>query len=96
MFQAFIEKVQALRTIYGKPLVLSSAYRCPEHPIEAKKAKAGQHSKGAVDIQVAYSAAHEVLRLAFAMGFTGIGVNQKGNARFIHLDMRPIPTVWSY
>ena len=35
-------------------------------------------------------------------GFTGIGVNQKGNSRFIHLDIadhseeRPRPTVWSY
>ena len=95
-FNEFMEKVQALRTAYGKPLVLSSAYRCPEHPIEAAKTKAGQHSKGAVDIRVAYAAAHEVLRLAFSMGFTGIGVNQKGSHRYIHLDMRPNPTVWSY
>ena len=27
---------------------------------------------------------------------TGIGVQQKGAGRFIHLDLRSTPTVWSY
>jgi hypothetical protein len=36
------------------------------------------------------------------MGFSGIGVSQKGDSRFIHLDdledsnERPRPWVWSY
>jgi hypothetical protein len=33
------------------------------------------------------------------MGFTGIGVQQKGSRRFIHLDVLqnpPRPNVWSY
>jgi zinc D-Ala-D-Ala carboxypeptidase len=39
------------------------------------------------------------LRLAFKLGFTGIGVQQKGSGRFIHLDTMEggtRPTVWSY
>jgi hypothetical protein len=42
------------------------------------------------------------MRLALAKGFTGIGVQQKGGGRFIHLDNlpngpgQPRPTVWSY
>ena len=32
-----IDKLQLLRDDLGFPLVISSGYRCPEHPIEAKK-----------------------------------------------------------
>jgi hypothetical protein len=43
-----------------------------------------------------------VLYKGIAHGFKGIGVNQKGNGRFIHLDIgemedgRPRPHLWSY
>jgi len=37
-----------------------------------------------------------VLRLAMHLQFTGIGVQQKGSGRFVHLDLRKEPTVWSY
>jgi hypothetical protein len=36
------------------------------------------------------------LRLALELGFTGIGVQQKGTGRFIHLDLRAVPAIWSY
>jgi hypothetical protein len=46
----------------------------------------------------------ELVALALAYGFTGIGVNQKGahDGRFIHLDDldnapgQPRPCIWSY
>lgn len=100
---AFMDALQALRSSYGKPIVVSSAYRCPEHPIEAAKPEPGAHSTGqAADLLVSREDAHRVLKLAFQIGFGGIGVNQRGDVRFIHLDtiksepMRPRPTVWSY
>jgi hypothetical protein len=41
-----------------------------------------------------------VLSLAFKHGFSGIGVQQKGTGRFIHVDVcsteLPRPSVWSY
>jgi uncharacterized protein YcbK (DUF882 family) len=95
-FVTFMDRVQILRGQYGNPLGVSSAYRCPKHPIEARKETGGQHTIAAIDLSVSRSNAHEVLRLAFAMGFTGIGVNQKGGHRFIHLDDRVEPNVWSY
>lgn len=95
-FREFMAKVQLLRDRYGKPLKVSSGYRCEKHPIEAKKKKAGMHSIAAIDLGVSRGEAWRVLKLAFEMGFTGIGVNQKGNGRFIHLDTRANPTVWSY
>jgi uncharacterized protein YcbK (DUF882 family) len=96
----FMSKLQALRTAYGKPMTITSGYRCPQHPIEAKKIKPGAHSSGcACDIAVNGQDAYKLLKLAFVAGFTGIGVNQKTSGRFIHLDTleeAPRPNVWSY
>lgn len=102
MDPAFMDAVQQLRTLYGQPLVISSAYRCRQHPVEARKTKPGAHSTGAaLDIACSGAAAVSVLRLAMTLPFTGIGVQQKGSGRFIHLDMAPAeqlprPMIWSY
>jgi zinc D-Ala-D-Ala carboxypeptidase len=94
----FMARLQALRAAFGKPMKVTSGYRCPAHPIEAKKAAPGAHATGsAADIAVQGSDAHALLKLAFAAGFTGIGVQQKGGGRFIHLDTRETsPALWSY
>jgi uncharacterized protein YcbK (DUF882 family) len=96
----FLEKLQALRSEYGVPMKITSGYRCPKHPVEAVKAAPGAHTKGcAADIAVQGTDAYKLLRLALAAGFTGVGVQQRGNKRFIHLDTLndpPRPNVWSY
>ncbi len=100
----FMARIEALREQLGFPFPVNSAYRCPDHPIEARKSKAGAHSTGhAIDIGVRGEKAHTLLDAALEAGFTGIGINQKGSSgRFIHLDdienspERPRPTVWSY
>ena len=105
MAASFMQRLQKLRTEYGKPMVISSGYRDKTHPVEEKKAKAGAHSTGhACDIRVYGGRVNELLALAIKHGFTGIGINQKGNhsSRFIHLDDlpdmsgQPRPWVWSY
>lgn len=100
MQPAFMDKLQRLRTAYGKPMIISSGYRCPKHPVEAKKSSPGAHASGqAADIAVQGNDAYQVLQLAMAAGFTGIGVQQKGGGRFLHLDTLtdpPRPNVWSY
>jgi zinc D-Ala-D-Ala carboxypeptidase len=100
MTPEFMGKLQALRNAYGKPMRVTSGYRCPQHPIEAKKATPGAHASGcAADIGVEGRDAHALLKQAFMMGFTGIGVQQKGTGRFIHLDTLEgglRPNCWSY
>ncbi len=97
MKPAFMERLQALRDIYKNPIIITSGYRCPGHPVEKAKAEPGMHSTGlACDVGVQGADAHELLRLAFHFGFTGIGVQQKGAGRFIHLDLRSTPSIWSY
>ena len=104
MESEFIARLNQLRNAYGKPLTISSGFRDPTHPVEAKKkGKGGSHTTGqAADILVSREEAYILLLLAFDLKFTGIGVNQKGGARFLHLDIlknsptRPRPTIWSY
>lgn len=104
MQERFLLDLDELRHRYGKPLVVSSGYRCPEYNARVSSTGLhGPHTTGlAVDLSVARTDAYAVLRLALELGFTGIGVAQKGNNRFIHLDSllpatgRPRPTVWSY
>ena len=99
----FMQKVDKLRDKMGFPFPITSAYRCPDHPIEARKKAVGAHASGrAVDIAVSHKDAYRLLQGALEAGFTGIGVSQKGGVRFIHLDDlpdsegRPRPHVWSY
>lgn len=96
----FMDKLQELRNLYGKPMKITSGYRCHKHPIEAAKRSSGAHSTGlAADIGVDGLEAHKVLSLAMQLGFTGIGVQQKGSGRFIHVDLVKStlrPNVWSY
>jgi len=98
-------KIQELRTKYSKGLTISSGYRCPKHPNEIKRTREGRkgsHTLGkAVDIKCSGAEALNILELALeSKNFKGIGINQKGNGRFLHLDIveeeLPRPTIWSY
>lgn len=96
----FMHRLQSLRNRYNKAMVITSGFRCPDHPIEKAKAFPGPHSTGkAADVAVQGGEAHRLLSIAFELGFSGIGVQQKGDKRFIHLDTvtdGQRPTVWSY
>ena len=103
MHAGFMDRLQRLRTAYGKPMKITSGYRDASHPIEAAKSKPGTHNTGrAADIAVDRGDAYQLLKLALELGFTGIGVQQKGHGRFLHLDDLPAnsghlrPTIWSY
>jgi zinc D-Ala-D-Ala carboxypeptidase len=93
----FMFKLQQLRVIYARPMLITSGYRSPKHPIEARKSTVGTHAQGiACDIAVSGPDAIRLISLAIDLGFNGIGVQQKGASRFIHLDTRAIPAIWSY
>lgn len=97
MDPTFMRKLETLRQQFGKPMIVTSGFRDPSHPEEAKKAEPGTHSQGiAVDIAVRGADAVVLLTLALSLGFTGVGVSQKGTSRFLHLDTRAEPMIWSY
>ena len=83
---------------------VTSGARCPTHNSNVSATgKTGPHTTGrAIDFGVRGPQALDVIPLALALGFTGIGVNQKGASRFIHVDDlpdapgQPRPYIWSY
>lgn len=101
MDETFVRMLDSLRHEYGSPLLVTSGYRCPLHNDRVSSTGAdGPHTTGkAVDFGVSGNNAHRLLVLAAAMGFVGLGVNQKGNSRFLHLDLldgEKRPWLWSY
>lgn len=99
----FLKTLNAIREECGFSFALSSAYRSPEHPIEARKEVKGAHTHGkAVDILASGENALEIIRVAQKHGIQRIGIQQKGSGRFIHLDACteddgfPCPAIWSY
>lgn len=103
--RAFQDKNERLRRLWGKPLIVSSAKRCPAHNRKVSTTgDNGPHTKDAIDYVVAPEDVWGFVRLAMNNGFTGIGVHQRGpyDKRFVHLDDlpnepgQPRPRVWSY
>jgi zinc D-Ala-D-Ala carboxypeptidase len=105
MDSEFMDRVDRLREHFGKPLKVTSGYRCAKHNSNVSSTGAsGPHVSGkAVDFGVSRGDAHALLEIAMSMSFSGIGIAQKGSGRFIHLDdltatetnnMRP--WLWSY
>lgn len=97
----FLALLNEIRVTFNRPMVVTSGYRCSEHPVEAAKEKPGSHNRGlAVDIQVAGQDAIDLVVAAGLNGITRIGVKQKGpwSERFIHLDAdNDLPNaMWSY
>ena len=96
----FVDLLDSIRAEAGFAFPITSGYRCPDHPIEARKAVPGAHATGkAVDIGVSGDRALRVIELALSAGIERIGVNQKGSGRFIHLDVctdKTTPAIWSY
>ena len=103
-FEMMDEKLLAmldnLRQAFGYPIKLTSTYRSPDHPIEARKSKPGEHAYGAaVDIAcVGGEATYKLVKAAIEVGFTRIGISRKNN--FVHVgigyDGAPPITIWTY
>lgn len=95
-----LEKLDQLREAYGYPIKLTSTYRSPDHPIEAKKSKPGEHAYGAaVDIAcIGGEATFKLVKAAIEVGFTRIGISRKNN--FVHVGIghegAPPITIWTY
>lgn len=106
MEEKFMDLLQFVRDKLDFPLIISSGYRSPSHPIESAKPHPGEHSLGlAADIQICGERALYLVDCALESGFRRVGVAQKGayDERFIHLglgnwiDASSYPeTIWSY
>jgi uncharacterized protein YcbK (DUF882 family) len=100
----FLVKLDELRHRYGAPLEVTSGYRCPSYNAKVSTTGVtGPHTTGrAADILIDRGDAWRLLCHATELAFMGIGVQQKGHTRYLHLDTcpdapgQPRPTIWSY
>lgn len=95
----FLDVLQAIRTEYGKPMRVTSGYRHPTHPVEAKKGHSnGEHTKGTcADIACDNGADRfRLVQLALKHGIARIGVAKN----FLHLGIGgpglPNNVIWDY
>jgi len=83
-----IEKLQRLRALLDRPLIITSAYRSPSHNEKVKGAKDSLHMRGiAFDIRMDNHNPTEFEAAAKAVGFTGFGYYPKSG--FMHIDTGP-------
>jgi len=88
-----LDMLQALRAQIGKPFIIRSAYRSPEHNTRVGGAKASKHMEGiAFDIDMGNHFPDEFMAAAETAGFMGIGTYPKSG--FLHIDARPTPARW--
>jgi zinc D-Ala-D-Ala carboxypeptidase len=87
-----LDKLQALRDRLGKPLILRSAYRSPEHNRAVGGAPSSKHMDGtAFDVAMANHDPVAFEAAARAVGFLGFGYYPRSG--FIHIDLGPA-RVW--
>lgn len=80
-------KLQTLRTYVGKPVNITSPYRCPSHNAAVGGARASFHMEGkAADFIIYNMNVWEIGKICEAIGFNGIGVYDDG---YVHVDVRP-------
>lgn len=88
-----LRKLDALRTRLGKPIILTSAYRSPEHNGRVGGAKFSKHMQGiAFDVRMDNHDPHEFEDAARLSGFTAFG-HYPANG-FMHIDTREDPASW--
>lgn len=106
MAEEFMQRLIVLRINYKLPMIISSAFRCPQYnSIVSLTGPHSDHPTGhAVDVLVYGGHAHKLLYEALDHDFRRIGISQTGNYknRIIHIsDLgpgkdRPSPWVWTY
>lgn len=95
----FLERLQILRLAYDAPMAITSGYRHPTHPNEARKGHSyGEHTTGNC-CDVACTSGSErfrLVKLALELGFTRIGIAKN----FVHIGLGgpglPDKVLWEY
>jgi hypothetical protein len=89
-----LDKLQALRTKLGRPMIINSGYRSLKHNTAVDGAKSSKHMEGiAFDCRMDNQNPQEYMAAARSVGFNGIG--EYPELGFCHVDARKTPANWT-
>lgn len=91
--EKLVEYLQQIRDHFGKPLTITSAYRCPTYNArpEVGGASGSRHTKGqACDFCISGVAPLKIAQYAESIGIKGIGLYDS----FVHIDTRAAKSFW--
>lgn len=90
-----LDMLQRLRTQMGRPMMVNSGYRSPEHNRRVGGASTSYHMDGiAYDVSMQNHDPHAYKQAAAEIGFDGIGTYPEARKNFIHVDTRGTPARW--
>ena len=91
-----VKYLQQIRNHFGKPVNVSSGYRCETHNKNIGGATGSRHSKGqAADIYISGVTPAEIAKYAESIGILGIGLYETdADGHFVHVDTRETKSFW--
>lgn len=94
--EKLVEYVQRIRDHFGKPVTITSPYRCEVHNAKVGGATRSNHMQGkAADIVVQGISSREVAKYAESIGILGIGLYETAkDGYFTHIDTRTSKAFW--
>lgn len=89
--EQLVEYLQKIRDHFGKPITITSAYRCSSYNAKIGGATGSRHTKGqACDFQISGVAPLQIAQYAESIGIKGIGLYDT----FVHIDTRAAKSFW--
>lgn len=96
--EKLVQYLEQIRVHFGKPITITSGYRCPVHNSSPSVggATGSRHTKGdAADIVVLGVAPRTVAQYAESIGILGIGLYEtSSDGHFVHIDTRDYKSFW--
>ena len=91
-----VQYLQQIRNHFGKPVNISSGYRCEVHNKNIGGATGSRHAKGqAADIYISGVTPAEIAKYAESIGILGIGLYETdADGHFVHIDTRETKSFW--
>ena len=91
-----VDYLQHIRNHFGKPVTITSGYRCPTHNRAVGGVTNSKHTQGmAADIVIDGVAPREVAKYAESIGIKGIGLYETAaDGYFTHIDTRANKDFW--
>ncbi len=87
--------LQKIRDHFGRPVKITSGYRCPTRNKAVGGTSGSYHMKGmASDIVISGVKPAEVARYAESIGVLGIGLYEGSDGNFVHVDTRTSKSFW--